>query len=248
MSMLPNIFERGPITSALLLSLGLAGSVYGQTSLSLTYLNATSGVGGNTTLADGSVFTPPLNGTTGTDNNWEQRTPFGSGGNIFEAGGEQPAENAPELRTTISGLTPGVSYDIHVNFWDPTSTTEDWSIRAAFTSNAGANTLYSATDAIGELSSTGSVLASTLTYTTAPSIFAESGRALLSGFLGTVQADGSGVISIYIDDRNAATSVNLRTWYDGVSYGVAVVPEPSSFAALAGLVGLGFAATRRRRG
>src|SRR5262249_38368208 len=67
----------------------------------ITYVDATSGAGGNTTLADGSTFSPPLNGTTGADNNWEQRTVFGSSGNIFEAGGEA-SENAPELRTTIS--------------------------------------------------------------------------------------------------------------------------------------------------
>ena len=54
----------------------------------LTYVDATPGAGGNTTLADGSTFTPPLNGTNGADQQWEQRTVFGSGGNIYESGGE----------------------------------------------------------------------------------------------------------------------------------------------------------------
>jgi hypothetical protein len=108
--------------------------------LVFNYVDATSGSGGNTTLANGSVFSPPLNGTTGADNNWEQRTIFGSGGNIFESGGET-AEDAPELRTTISGLVPGANYAVNVFFWDATGTTENWNIRAAFSSASNANPL-----------------------------------------------------------------------------------------------------------
>lgn len=190
----------------------------------LTYVDASTS---NTTLANGSAFNPPLNGTTGIDNNWEQRTTFGSSGNIFEAGGEQPAENAPEIKTTLSGLTPGASYNIHVCFWDPTSTGEDWNIRAGIAANPGANTLFSAADSTGELGSTAAVLASTQTFTTAPTILAEGGRALLSAPLGAITADGSGEISVFIDDRSASTSVNLRTWYDGLAYEL-VAAAPNS--------------------
>ncbi len=207
-----------------------------------TYLDAISGLGGNTTLADGSTFTPPLNGTTGTDNNWEQRTTFGSGGNIFEAGGEQAAENAPEIRTLISGLTPGATVAIYVNFWDPTSNVEDWNVRAGLISNPGANTLFTAADATAEHGSTASVLASTLTYGSGPTITAEGGRALLAGYLGAATVDPSGQVAVFIDDRNAVTSVNLRTWYDGVSY--EIIPEPAT--ALLGAFGL-LGLLRRRR-
>jgi hypothetical protein len=211
----------------------------------LNYLDASSGLLGNTTLADGSPFTPPLNGTTGLDNNWEQRTTFGSGGNIFEAGGETAAEDAPELRTTISGLTPGGVYQVYGLFWDPTSTAEDWSLRAGFTSNPGANTLFSAADATVELGgATAAVVASTLSFTAAPTIFSESSRALLAGLIGNTTADGSGNIHIFVDDRPAATSVNLRTWYDGVAY--QAVPEPTT-AALAGLAVAGVVIFRRRQ-
>jgi hypothetical protein len=188
----------------------------------LTYVDATTS---NTTLANGSAFNPPLNGTTLTDNNWEQRTVFGSGGNIFEAGGEQAAENAPELKTTLTGLTPGASYTLHAYFWDPTSTGEDWNIRAGATSNPGANTLYSAADSTAELGSSTTVAASTQTFSSAPTILAEGGRALLAAPLGTFTADGSGQIAVFIDDRNAATSVNLRTWYDGLAYELAAGPS-----------------------
>ena len=182
----------------------------------ITYVEAVSGPGGNTTLADGSTFTPPLNGTTGADNNWEQRTVFGSGGSIFESGGENVAENAPELRTKITGLLPGVDYSVRVYFWDPGSTVEDWNIRAGFTSNPGANTLFTAADATGELGATAAVAASTLVHAAAPTVFTESSRVLLAAPVGVATADANGEIAVFIDDLPAPTNVNVRTWYDGV--------------------------------
>ena len=94
-----------------------------------------------------------------------------------------------------------------------------------------------------ELTSTAAILASTLTYSTAPTIYLESGRALLAGLLGTATANGAGEIAVFVDDLPTSLNVNRRTWYDGVS--VAVVPEPSSLALAAlGLAGLAW----RRRG
>ena len=237
LGLLPKASWRGALALAVL-GAGVTGA-----SAQYLYLDATSGASGNTTLADGSLFSPPLNGTTGTDNNWEQRTVLGASGNIFESGGENVTENAPELRTLITGLTPGAAYSVYVNFWDPTSNVEDWNIRAGFASNPGANTLFSAADATGDLTSTGAILANTLTYSTAPTIFAESGRALLAGLLGTTIANGAGEIAVFVDDLPTSLNVNRRTWYDGVS--VAIVPEPSSLALAAlGLAGLVW----RRRG
>lgn len=194
-----------------------------------SYLDATSGPGGNTVLADGSLFSPPLNGSTGADDQWEQRTVFGSSGNIFESGGET-AEDAPELQTTITGLAPHAHYTIHVLFWDPTSTVEDWSIRAGFTSNPGANALYSAPDATGELGSTAALLASTLTYATAPTVFSESGRALLAASLGATTADMNGEIKVFIDDKPSTIGANHRTWYDGLAWAPVIAPDPVALA------------------
>lgn len=192
----------------------LAGSLRAQ----ITYVDATSGAGGNTTLADGSAFTPPLNGTTGADNNWEQRTVFGSGGTVYESGGENVTEDAPELRTKISGLTAGTEYTLYAYFWDPGSTTEDWNIRAGLTSNPGTSTVYSAADATAEIGATAAVAASTLVHATAPTIFAESGRVLLAASLGTATADANGEIFVYLDDLPTSLNVNRRTWYDGLGY------------------------------
>lgn len=209
----------------------------------LVYLDATSGVSGNTSLADGSTFSPPLNGTTGADNNWEQRTTFASSGNVYESSGET-AEDAPELRTMISGLVPGTTYTAYVHFWDGSGTAPDWNVRAGFVS--GSLTLYAnsvASDA-ADLGATGAGLASALSYATAPTVFTEADRTMYAGLVGIQTADANGQIAIYIDDLPSTIGVNNRTWYDGVSY-ERYVPEPSSLALL--LVAIPLALAGRRR-
>lgn len=182
----------------------------------VVFHNATSGPAGNTRLASGSEFNPPLNGTTGADNNWEQRTTFGSSGNIYEAGGET-GENAPELVTLLTGLTPGASYSVRVHFWDGAGTAPDWNVRAGFTASPGANTLFASPADAADLGATAAVLASSLTYTTPPSTFAEADRTMFAGPVGIAIADALGQISVYIDDRNSTIGANNRTWYDGLS-------------------------------
>lgn len=182
----------------------------------VVFHDATSGPTGNTRLAPGTEFNPPLNAVTGVDNNWEQRTTFGSSGNIYEAGGEA-AENAPELVTLITGLTPGASYNVRVHFWDGAGTAPDWNVRAGFAANPGANTLFANPADAADLGATAAVLASTLTYTTAPSVFVEADRTMFAGTVGIAIADSLGQISVYIDDRHPTIAANNRTWYDGLS-------------------------------
>jgi hypothetical protein len=105
----------------------------------ITYVDAKSGAGGNTALAAGGVFSPPLNGTTGLDNQWEERTTFANGGNVFESQGEGPAvgENAPRLVTTISGLTAGKPYKMYAFFWSPNDINQSWLLRAGLANPGG---------------------------------------------------------------------------------------------------------------
>ncbi len=212
--------------------------------LIINYLDATSGTGGNTTLANGATFSPPLNGTTGADNNWEQRTVFGSSGTVFEAGGEV-AENAPELCTTISGLVPGANYATYAFFWDASGTTENWNLRAGFNSNAGANPLYAAADATALLGATAAVLASTLTYSNAPTLFIEANRSLLAASLGNTTANSNGNINVFLDDKPSTIGANNRTWLDGVGWAVnpATYPTNLSFAFGGGALTLTWPAT-----
>jgi hypothetical protein len=212
--------------------------------LKFTYVDATCGVGGDTALASGATFSPPLNGGTRADNNWEQRTVFGSSGNIFEAGGAV-AENAPELCTTITNLVPGANYAVRVLFWDANGSTANWCIRAGFRSAPGLNPLFSASDASVKLGATAAPLASTLKYAVAPTLFAESSRVLLAGSIGTKTADGSGAIQVFIDDKPSNIGSNNRTWYDGVAWAaISASPAPSlSFAAAGNSVSLSWPAS-----
>ena len=155
------------------------------------YVDATSGSGGNTVLSNGGTFTPPLNGTTGADQNWEQRTVFAASGNIYESGGEA-SENAPELRTTMTGLTPGATYQIHVHFWDGSGSGAAWNLRAGLAANPGANTLFTNPAETAGIGATAAVLASSLTYTTAPSLFTEGDRTMFAASLGNAVADSGG--------------------------------------------------------
>jgi hypothetical protein len=190
-----------------------------------TYVDATSGAGGNTTLANGSAFSPPLNGTNGSDNNWEQRTTYASGGNVFESGGEG-AENAPEIRTRIGGLTPGASYRVHVHFWDAAPA---WRIRAGFQSNPGSNTLYANTAEAAGIGATGAVAASALSYSVPPGIFVEADRTMFAAPLGIAIADAGGGVDVFMDDMSPVSGANDRAWYDGVSYEPVVTDNPVTY-------------------
>lgn len=210
-----------------LLALLSAGQAIAQT---FTYLDATTGPGGNTTFADGSVFSPPVNGTTGSDNNWEERTGFANGGNVIEAAGEYISvngENAPEIRTLITGLAPGGTYQVYVHFWDGGSTNA-WSIRAGFVSNPGANTQFVAVgDLVAFPNATEGGRSGSLNYDTAPSLYVEADRTAYAASVGTTVADGSGQIVVYIDDLpNITGDPAMRTWYDGVSHAL-IAPPPA---------------------
>jgi hypothetical protein len=84
----------------------------------------------------------------------------------------------------------------------------DWSIRAGFASNPGANTIFSAADATADLGGANAAIPAVgLTHSTPPTIFAEGGRSLLAGFVGNFIASAGGEIAVFIDDLPAATTV-----------------------------------------
>ena len=174
----------------------------------LTYVDATDGPTGNTTLVNGSTLL--ADDSTGSTT-WRQRdnVTYGSAGTIFEG-----LDPAPQIQTSLSGLTPGQSYRVYVHFVEKTaSTAEKWNIRAGFTT--GNLTLFANTsDTLS--GATAAVIASTLAYDTPPTIFTGIGT-LMAGLVGITTADAHGRIAVFVDDY-PSTNTGLRTWYDGISY------------------------------
>ena len=220
-------------------------------SAAITYVDATEGAGGNTTLINGSQFNSTA--AAGDDGLWRGRA-FGNGATIFEADAfDGSNEDAHMLVTSISGLTPGASYNVYGYFWrDPSN----WRLKA--TVNIGDITNLATPDPLDDFlsddpsvyfSAAGPNPPTTISnpavagdFDVAP-ILAEGNRNLLQANLGSIAADGNGVILVGIDDGDNGLSNGRRTWYDGVGY--EPVPEPTSIA-LIGLSGIAMLLGRRR--
>jgi len=213
-----------------ILAPALALSLSATANAAITYVDAdganTVTEPGGVSLTDPSVSTDNAGSTT--DGKWNKR-PFGNNTTIWETWGTEGG-NLPMLATTITGLTPGDSYDAYVYFQsgDNTNTSQKWDVLAGLT--VGSLTNYTRAN---------STDANAADFTTSV-IVAEGNRLLVQASLGTAQADAGGNITIYIDSNGGGSST--RTWYDGVGY--EAVPEPSA-ALLFGLGGL--ALLRRRR-
>jgi len=181
------------------------------------YVDATHGVNGNTTLSSGATFTP----TTNPD--WQIRSVYGNGGVVYQGGSDSPT-TAAELKTTITGLTPGRSYQAYVNYWDATGSA--WRILAGGTSgklrlfDSPRTSVAGATDGLDP---------TMLGYGALP-LVAEGNRMLWAGDLGRLVADALGRIAVYVDDTGTVDGDD-RTWYDGVSY----VSDPTGFSGQAAL-------------
>jgi hypothetical protein len=187
-----------------------------------TYVDAsTSGVGSNTGPA--TAFT---GGQNSFDNLWWDRPLAGfnlQNNTVIEATG---GENAPELTTTVTGLSSG-TYDVYVLYWTFLgSPATDQGIAAAL----GADPLVEYWRADGSSFSTGIKHPDDTTT--------ELYEVKLGTFTGnsfTVRVDHAGSSPSGVSDE--------RTWYDGVAY--VLVPEPTS-TLLFGVGGLILWLRRRR--
>lgn len=168
------------------------------------YLDAIGGVGGNTVRADNANPDTWWTATTAPDGLWGLRTGYATEATVYESSGtDSGVEDAVPVITTISGLTPGQTYQIQAVYWS--SNTQNWSIRAGF--DVATMNLY---DRTGDSATPGTA-----------SGVSEGDRVQLLAPIGTIQADANGRISVYIDDKPSDASQGGwydRTWYDGLIY------------------------------
>jgi len=209
----------------------------------ITYVDATTS---NTTLADGTPYTPTA-ALINDDNQWSNRA-FGNGGTVYTANDSNatPGEDAPVLRTRLTGLADG-TYNVYAYFWaggnDAPVGNQRWDIRAGLTASSLTDFFFNTDTANGPLGYNALRLstADPAVVFSNTVLITDADRRLYQASLGTATVSGgSGIIDIFIDDLPG--NVN-RTWYDGV--GFSVVPEPSSVFVLGlGLVGV---VLRRRK-
>ena len=157
----------------------------------------------NTTRANGApvAATGPSGGVGSNDGQWHRRSGFGNGGEVW-ASSESGAENAPTLRTRLTGLTPG-EHDVYVAFW--TNPNQAWSIRAGFASDQLRHLEKQSAQAVTSEHMNGGVVSSGPTVR------------MYSAWLGRAVVDASGELDVYVDDIASGQSPETRTWYDGIA-------------------------------
>ena len=182
------------ILTAVLLIVAVVGSADGA--IIGTYVDATSGIGGNTVRnSDGSVD-GWVGGANDYDNLWWARS-LGEGeqGGSFWTTAGPGYEDGPMLKTTLTGLTAGASYEIGLLY----QAIGNWVVQAGFSS--GSLTTYGATDG----------------FLAVPTREREVS-------LGTTTANGSGEIAVFIDDVTGGAP-DMRARYDGLSYRAPPPPD-----------------------
>ncbi|MBX3427838.1 MAG: BNR-4 repeat-containing protein [Pirellulales bacterium] len=199
------LWFRGTYTTAHSINAAIVGIVdRDDEQLGLvTYVDATTA---NTTRLNGTpVGATGPNGNAGAnDNLWHVRTGVGNGGSVF-ASSESGFENAPMLKTTLSGLADG-TYDMFAYFWSNASA--DWRLLAGLES-----------DNLVDFRRYGSQHATADQFTSIETVSAEGNSMLLyRAYLGRRTVAGGENVDVFIDDWQSLSGSAIRTWYDGVGY------------------------------
>jgi len=163
----------------------------------------------NTTRADGlplSVTGPSAN-KGAADGLWHWRSGVGNGGSVL-ASGELDIEDAPTLKTTLTGLSEG-THDVFAFFWANPS--EDWRIRAGLSLDDM------------QVSRAAFSQQAELVHFDGPITISDTTVALYRAYLGRVQVVAGQSVDVFIDDAVGSSGGTRRTWYDGLGY-AAVTP------------------------
>jgi len=186
----------------------------------ITYVDAEHGATGNTVDA---VTGDPSSWQSTTNNSYDTiwRTRGGNDAaaenDVYEASGH---EDAVLLKTTLTGLAAGASYDIYVYFGTSNLIPE----------GGGSSTSWKI---LAGLSDT--VLTVFAPETDGELVTDTSDVDMYRAYVGMGVADGSGQLAVYIDNYESATQ---RCWYDGIGYekvrGYAHSPSPADGATVDG--------------
>jgi hypothetical protein len=180
------------------------------------YVDATAGVGGNTTLTNGATLT-----TSASANQWHLQSGVGNGGTILSSA-DSAGENAPNLMT--QAMAPGSgTYDVWVNFWGTSRTnpvsTGDWRISAGLVATNMQTFRGEKSEQVQPVTQdTGLVLTNI--------VAGNNTNYLYQAYVGRVVVSNNLNLTVFIDDNSITNGGNgtvragnaFRTWYDGISY------------------------------
>jgi len=168
----------------LLLSICLMSHVWAVTG---TYVDVTPE---NTVALDG---TDPWYGPNAGAGVWRQRA-FGNEDTIYEGQGA----NGADLKTTITGLTPGHTYDIYGIYWSK-SLGENWGLLTGWRPDSEQAVWYNFENG----TQTGPIILG--------NIFE------MEGYITRVTANEQGIVDVYVFNHAHITTAQ-RSWVDGFSY------------------------------
>ena len=123
-----------PIVLVAAFALSTLTAAYAVPPTGITYVDATDGPTGNTSLASGGEFSPPRSTSPfNFDNYWTNRT-FGNNNTIYTSNDfSNPSEDAPGLVTQIAGLVPGAGYQMYAYLWVDNMPNSNWRLKASLT-------------------------------------------------------------------------------------------------------------------
>lgn len=173
-----------------------------ETLSTLHYIDASSG---NTTLGNGAPVVVTHGPSAGAaDDQWHIRTGIGNGATVYTAD-ELTGEDAPTLKTSVDGLSPGV-YDVFACFW--VDDAGDWCIAAGL--SASDMMVFRDRSAAG----------ADAKQFSAPITAQTNDHQLMQAYLGRVHLTAGEALTVFVDDHDS--NADSRTWYDGIAYGLVV--------------------------
>jgi hypothetical protein len=208
-------------------------AVTSRVSAAIIYVDATTSNTAHAPSAGGGAWNAAAVGDIAGDNIWRTRANFGltplatsvppagvistTGGTIYESSGNNCCDDVPRIVT--SATAPAGLKDVYVYFWT-NEFGQGWRIRAGLTDTVDPLPLF-----VGGGALAGTPLPVDTGVRDGQS---NGGRRLYQAYVGQTSATS---LAVFVDDGPGASGAE-RTWYDGIGYEAAAVPEPATLALL----------------